>query len=466
LEEPGAASSSSAAEPERQCKRRMTRLVNDLKKLIGSAWKADDVEEELERLKDAPHVIKLINLLRNGPNKSALMDLSIKPLYTSRCGALRTSSGAYRDRYQNFNEVWVIACQALEEKVVAFLAHRTDIKEETYPQLWELLSAAEDAALNSLPEMALSPEKLMQMLKDTKGENGAPFGRLPPSTLASHPNVFVRRLVCLELPDAFYADLPDRHVDLIDKVVQHRRSRASDSAEQPALITASDIKKILCDFSVDPWSNATKKRWLFDVLKVPARSRNDDEYWPQIFETMVDDFMLALLDHSVTGLALSPPALATLALYRHILVAAKEKRKRPLLQGPVFRLLANASGTARKQYLPVDACGEYVELTANCMPAYWRRMQNSAEPPVDDLCLPVASPPVMCWICGEGFLHNGALFKHCGQAHGDYAEYRKRLFWRAQKDGFKPLLPWVKRHMLESATFHLTYSIPGSFSLK
>ena len=36
----------------------------------------------------------------------------------------------------------------------------------------------------------------------------------------------------------------------------------------------------------------------------------------------------------------------------------------------------------------------------------------------------------------------------------------------AQKDGFKPLLPWVKRNLLESATFHLTYSVPGSLSLK
>ena len=71
-------------------------------------------------------------------------------------------------------------------------------------------------------------------------------------------------------------------------------------------------------------------------------------------------------------------------------------------------------------------CGEDVELAANRMPAYWTRLQDSAEQPVDDLSLPVASPPVMCWICGEGFLHNGALFKHCGEAHGDYAEYRKR----------------------------------------
>ena len=50
---------------------------------------------------------------------------------------------------------------------------------------------------------------------------------------------------------------------------------------------------------------------------------------------MVDDFMLALLDHSLTGLALSMYVLATLALYRHMLVAAKEKRKGPLL-GPIF----------------------------------------------------------------------------------------------------------------------------------
>ena len=36
----------------------------------------------------------------------------------------------------------------------------------------------------------------------------------------------------------------------------------------------------------------------------------------------------------------------------------------------------------------------------------------------------------------------------------------------ASNTGFKPLLPWVKRHILESATFHLTYSVPGSFSLR
>ena len=183
--------------------------------------------------------------------------------------------------------------------------------------------------------------------------------------------------------------------------------------------------------------------------------RTDAEHLSEIFDTAVADFVQDLRDNAVTALSLSARALASLALYRHILIAAQKQRKGPMILGPIVRLLANANGAARKQYLPEDLCGEDVELTANRMPAYWRRLQSSAEQPVDDLSLAVASPPVMCWICGEGFLHNGALFKHCCEHHGDYAEYRKRLFWRAQKDGFKPLLPWVKRHMLESASFHL-----------
>jgi len=315
----------------------------------------------------------------------------------------------------------------------------------------------------------------MQTLKDTKGEDGAPFGRLPTqeqfkALTANPPDLFVRRLVCLELPDVRYADLPDvsQHAELINQVVQHRRSLADSSAARRAVITEGDVKTVLREFSTDDFSNEINKRWLLDVLKIPYKSRGDPEHLSNILETAVADFVQDLQDNALTGLSLSARALASLALYRHILVAAEKGKKPhgPLLLGPIFRLLANAKGEALKQYLPKDKCGEDVELTANCMPAYWRRMQNGVEQPVEDLSLAVASPPVMCWICGEGFLHNGALLKHCRAEHGDYAEYRKRLFWRAQKDGFKPLLPWVKRHILESATFHLTYSVPGSHSLK
>jgi len=168
---------------------------------------------------------------------------------------------------------------------------------------------------------------------------------------------------------------------------------------------------------------------------VPRQSKDDPEYISALFERIVTDFFTDQRASEVGPL--SKHTLAMLALYRHILAITQTKRQGPMLLGPIFRLMSNSLGHRCKQYLPEDQCGEDVELTANRMPAYWREMQDSVEQPDENLQLAVASPPVMCWICGEGFLHNGALFKHCCEKHGDYAEYRKRLFWRAQKDGFK-----------------------------
>ena len=180
----------------------------------------------------------------------------------------------------------------------------------------------------------------------------------------------------------------------------------------------------------------------------------------------------------ITDTPLSKHTLAACTCFWLLLTAQKPAATRMVRFGPTLRLLANFKGESRKQYTPQDACGEDVELAANGLPAYFSRLAGSAEQPVpssssaaqpaaaaSDLMLPVASPPVMCWICGGGFTHNGAFYQHCTDAHGGYAEYRKRLLWRAQQDGYKLLLPWVKRHILQSATFHLTFSVPGSVSL-
>ena len=467
LVDPGAASSGSAAQD--RC-RRMSKLLQELKDLnmerILKLTDLDDASLEIQELmKRAMRLTKPVLTWTEAQEKS------MRELYKSRCGPSRICSIPGQPS-QDCAEMTAQASAKLDARINDFVIQRDEVNENTqglYPCLWEIKNRRHDAVLNSLPEMPISPGQLMKTLKDTRGETGVPFGRLPTheqfqSVSAMAPDLFVKRLVCLELPHVRFADLPDesRHADLIEKVVEHRRI----AAQRAELVTETNIRTALANFATDDFSGFVNKRWLHDLLKVPAKNRNDAEHLPQIFETAVADFVQDLRDNAVTGLSLSARALASLALYRHILIKAQKHRKGPMILGPIVRLLANANGAARKQYLPEDLCGEDVELTANRMPAYWRRLQSSAEQPVDDLSLPVASPPVMCWICGEGFLHNGALFKHCSEHHGDYAEYRKRLFWRAQKDGFKPLLPWVKRHMLESATFHLTYSVPGSFSLK
>lgn len=76
---------------------------------------------------------------------------------------------------------------------------------------------------------------------------------------------------------------------------------------------------------------------------------------PQSLDIALTDFAQAPTVNDTDGLKLSASALATLALYRYIRVLAQKKRQGRMLMAPIFRLLANASGTARKQDLPVDA---------------------------------------------------------------------------------------------------------------
>ena len=133
MEEPGAGSSSNAVLTEQQRERGMARIGIELKKLVGSVWEADNDEAELERLNGAPQLIKQTLLLQDGPTKKVLMHKLVRPLYTTRCGPLRSRSDVFRGQYQNFQEVWVIACQALEEKLVALLARMTDTQRRYLP---------------------------------------------------------------------------------------------------------------------------------------------------------------------------------------------------------------------------------------------------------------------------------------------------------------------------------------------
>ena len=445
--------------------RRMFRMWQDLKKLKEEGWVVDDADTKLTEM-----ISQASALHRIPATYKILRKKTINDLYRPICGELRPTKRDVQDNTQ----LTLVACYALEEKLQQFLQAREDIQEqhqESYACLWDLKQRAHNAVVNMLPDMPGSPHQLVQALKESGLAAGVPFGRLPIGAYGKprflkHAFYFVRMLACVEL-QVRIADLPNlaQHAELVEKIVQHRSDakEAGDTTAGTAVvpITAGDAKEVLQEFASDSFNACGNKRWLWHVLKVPKDKRQEDEYLQQALDTAVDGLLEDIATNGVTLHAMSKRTFATIALYHLILTTWKTKTSGHILLAPMLRMLANAEGTSRKPYRPEDQCGEDVELAANLMPAYYRRLHGR-----DDLSLPVASPPVMCWICGEGFLHNGALFKHCCEHHGDYAEYRKRLFWRAQKDGFKPLLAWVKRHMLESATFHLTYSVPGSHSLK
>ena len=135
------------------------------------------VGDDLQELK---RIISALNLLSHGPRYEVLNHKFIAPLYKPQCGALRSRSGTYSGGYQNLEELWVVACQKLRTQIATFVELHTDIvNEDLYPLLCRVQKAGQDAVLNTLPEMPVSPDQLMQVLKDTRGENGAPFGRMP-----------------------------------------------------------------------------------------------------------------------------------------------------------------------------------------------------------------------------------------------------------------------------------------------
>ena len=103
-------------------------------------------------------------------------------------------------------------------------------------------------------------------------------------------------------------------------------------------------------------------------VKISPQNRNDPEHLTQILDAAVTDFVQDLRDNAVKH-SLSAGALASLALYRYILASTKEKRRGPMLLGPIIRLHSNARDHRGKTYLPQGMCGEDAELGANRMPA-------------------------------------------------------------------------------------------------
>ena len=452
-------------------------LFLELRRLKTEAWIVDaDADALLELAEQCRH-------LQHIPCTRDMLHLPhVRRLYVPVCGTQKTRGAGYQD----YTYLSITACGAWQINVAAFLK-KLEVADDaahagSYPRLHRLLA---DVFSSPPADLPTSAQQLLVHLKQPDGVSITPFGTVPPpDKLFDFPGFHsIRMFAALELPHFSPASpdcLPDRSNKLLDMVARSRGDyQARASTTDQALVTADDIKDILETFYNDPFSNHAKRRWLLQVLKVPQQRRSDSDHVTEVLSTIATSFVQALTDRAVSNLQLSAHSLASCALYHGALLLRQPKggRTGPTRIGPMLRLLANSRDMCGKSYMPQDLCGEDVELATNRLPAYWARMRDEAAAPndadqpasaarPDDSMIAIATPPVMCGTCGEGFTHLRAFFEHCTKKHGDYAEYRKRLFWRTQKDGFKPLLPWVKRHILQSATFHLTYSIPGSFSLK
>ena len=66
---------------------------------------------------------------------------------------------------------------------------------------------------------------------------------------------------------------------------------------------------------------------------------------------------------------------------------------------------------------------------------------------------PIVSAPRECQLCGAGFLDFEHLRRHCEPKHGNWSEYRKRLFYEADQHSAQTLPMRRKRQQLSNFTY-------------
>ena len=460
-----------------ELRRAMFQLVKDLTHLKRQSAPDDDGTQTLTKL-----LTQAQQLQQVPASCRTLESPEVRSLYISDCGKLYLRRQPYRDHRREFKLVTTVACRSLFSSVQMHVITREPLSEAVFPFLAKFHSATTSTTHRTFPRTV---QELHARLNEADALPTAPFGNHEPNDelFKCHAWYSLTMLAAMELPDVPLHVLLSTSRTAMDlqEVVAQRRTRYAQTAASEQLHsnpTVAEVCEVLIQFYDDSYAQHVKQDWLVKALNIPEDRRHDMEHIAELFNTATEDFFLHCQQHGITGMPLSKHTLSACTLFRFLLTSQKPTAGHILRFGPVLRLLANFKGECGQKYIPQDKCGADVELAANRLPAYFTRLADSAAQPVlspssaaqpaavaSDLMMPVASPPVMCWICGEGFTHNNAFFQHCTHAHGGYAEYRKRLLWRAQQDGFKPLLPWVKRHILQSATFHLTFSVPGSCSL-
>lgn len=180
------------------------------------------------------------------------------------------------------------------------------------------------------------------------------------------------------------------------------------------------------------------------------------EMWHEKIERAVDSVFASLSSASESLPPLTDGMLAVLAVVDgHYLIGGRNSKP------GVWSCLIGVRRDAKQHRCT------YVDAASVCGPVDWplsrmpRFLETLADRQTVPLHLPVACPPVMCYLCGEGFLSKTSLARHTHVKHSGWAEYRKRLFWEAETKGFERMLPWVKRWILARFSFFQCYAVPG-----
>ena len=275
----------------------------------------------------------------------------------------------------------------------------------------------------------------------------------------------LRNLTLIDLERVSYRQLPLSNASLCAMISRHAEGRTHCYETQYEFI--EEAKRRLREYADCPDDVYANLRFLGC-----AQSKSVDKVYTET-NLWIDNLIKVMnankLDSCWQGW--HPHRLAVAAAFLHLFIAKPEETMSRW----------HARIRAKSIYIPACDIHSLPALASHCLPLHacdGGAASPRAEETIDDAVVPrvvdiqvmeasqqaIATPPVICELCHKGFIGRDILATHCKQAHGNWAEYRKRLFFMAWQAGLRPLMPWVKRAMLHSHAFFSRYSVPCSLN--
>ena len=211
---------------------------------------------------------------------------------------------------------------------------------------------------------------------------------------------------------------------------------AGQGSAEVSLVSEEDVTRELQ--AVLEYADENEDRWVARAMSKVGKNRLTSVD----IGDKVKSFFQFILEHNLeqSMQILRPRRILTLCIWHAYLQATCSKRLVP----PSLRTIAFLT---KPRYIPAK------DIVVPDIP-HFRKMANEDGPPI-------ISAPRECQLCGEGFVDFMHLVKHCECTHGNWNEYRKRVFYEADELDALPLPRQRKRQQLSNFTYHLTHSLPG-----
>ena len=290
---------------------------------------------------------------------------------------------------------------------------------------------------------------------------------LQSGTSAFKPFVCFRHLALIELVDNSFTDLPHDHKTLLQDLITCRTNEESQCRLQSEMIEKA-VQRLIAYMKVQD-NNFANARFLNLTEVVGASSKQkvrkvtSELAAETSLRKMVNNLHYAFEKQNIDMTCFKPNQFAALSVYYDQCLTQ--------ITSKTNHWLNRRYCSGLKQYVPGDAIEALIIksegkekqcLASQCLPDHCNASGVSQPAALGHSGLAVASAPVVCELCHKGLSGLDTLQQHCRRAHKGFAEYRKRIFYKAREAGQQPLFAWLKRQMAQSFQYFRFFCTPGT----